>query len=146
MSNPRHEGTDAPTPVTSACRAPEMRISLSSRRTSPLVFDRTQNNRALHVDAANLKWIYDGDTVPLAKWVNLQRLDLGRSKIISVAPIAGLTALRRLDLWRTKGRDIAPIEALENLERLSLGHTLVTDISPLANLVKLRILDLSDTR
>jgi hypothetical protein len=29
-----------------------MRISLSSRRTSPLVFDRTQNNQALHVDAA----------------------------------------------------------------------------------------------
>jgi hypothetical protein len=37
--------------VTSARRAPEMRVSLSSRRTSPLVFDRTQNNQALHVDA-----------------------------------------------------------------------------------------------
>ena len=29
-----------------------MRILLSSRRTSPLVFDRTQNNLALHVDTA----------------------------------------------------------------------------------------------
>jgi len=27
-----------------------MRVSLSSRRTSPLVFDRTQNNQAPHVD------------------------------------------------------------------------------------------------
>jgi hypothetical protein len=30
---------------------PEMRISLSSRLTSPLVFDRMQNSQALHVDA-----------------------------------------------------------------------------------------------
>ena len=35
-----------PRSVTSARRAPEMRVSLSSRRTSPLVFDRTQNNRS----------------------------------------------------------------------------------------------------
>ena len=29
-----------------------MWILLSSKRTSPLVFDRTQNNQALHVDTA----------------------------------------------------------------------------------------------
>jgi hypothetical protein len=33
MPSPRHEGSHAPTPVTSARRAPEMRVSLSSRRT-----------------------------------------------------------------------------------------------------------------
>src|ERR1700730_4885375 len=43
-------GLPCTTPVTSARRAPKMRILLSSRRTSPLVFDRTQNNQALHVD------------------------------------------------------------------------------------------------
>src|SRR6202040_4203586 len=47
----RHEGTHAPTPVASARRAPEMQVSLSSRRTAPLVFDRTQNDQTLHVDA-----------------------------------------------------------------------------------------------
>jgi hypothetical protein len=41
IANPQHEGTH---PVTSVRRAPEMRVSLSSRRTSLLVFDRTQNN------------------------------------------------------------------------------------------------------
>src|ERR1700730_1270379 len=35
-----------------ARRGPKMRILLSSRRTSPLVFDRTQNNQALRVDTA----------------------------------------------------------------------------------------------
>jgi hypothetical protein len=29
-----------------------MRILLASKRTSPLVFDRTQNNQALHVERA----------------------------------------------------------------------------------------------
>src|ERR1700730_844720 len=50
MPIPRHGGSHAPTPVTSARRAPEMRVWSSSRRTSPLVLDRTQN-KALHVDA-----------------------------------------------------------------------------------------------
>jgi len=38
-----HGSSSAPKPP-SARRAPEMRILLSSRRTSPLVFDRTPNN------------------------------------------------------------------------------------------------------
>jgi hypothetical protein len=38
--------------VTFTRRAPKMWILLSSRRTSPLVFDGMQNNQALHVVAA----------------------------------------------------------------------------------------------
>ena len=47
MPNPRRKGTHAPTPVTSARRA----VSLSSRRTPHFVFDRTQTNQWLHVNA-----------------------------------------------------------------------------------------------
>jgi hypothetical protein len=50
MLNPRHEGSRAPKPVTSARRAPKTSILLASERTSPLVFDRS-----LHVLAYNLK-------------------------------------------------------------------------------------------
>jgi Leucine-rich repeat (LRR) protein len=93
----------------------------------------------------SLRNIYVGDAAPLAKWVNLQRLDLGRSRVISVAPLVKLTSLRTLDLWRTKVRDAGPLANLQNLESLSLAHTGVADISPLASLQKLRRLDLSDT-
>src|ERR1700730_7714225 len=41
-----------------------MLISLSSRRTSPLFFDRTQNNRALHHQSALSQKILD---IPIAK-------------------------------------------------------------------------------
>jgi hypothetical protein len=43
-------GSRAPKPESSARQAPKMQILMSSRRTSPLVFDWTQNNQALHVD------------------------------------------------------------------------------------------------
>jgi hypothetical protein len=46
-AKPSTRGSRAPKPVTLARRAPKMWILLSSRRTSPLVFDRTQNNQAL---------------------------------------------------------------------------------------------------
>jgi len=52
MSNPRHGGYRAPKRVTLARQAPKMWILLSSGRTSPLAFDRTQNNQALHVETA----------------------------------------------------------------------------------------------
>src|ERR1700730_2286109 len=52
MSNPRHGGYRAPKPVTLARQAPKISILLASRRTSPLVFDRTHNNQALHVETA----------------------------------------------------------------------------------------------
>ena len=51
-ANPPPRGSRAPKPATSARRAPKMRILLASRRASPLVFDRTQNNQALHVERA----------------------------------------------------------------------------------------------
>jgi hypothetical protein len=41
---PEHGGSHAPAPVTSARRAPKIRVWLSSRRTPPLVFDRTHSN------------------------------------------------------------------------------------------------------
>ena len=44
-----HGSSSALKPVPSARRAPEMRILLSSRRTSPLVFDRTQKSSASRV-------------------------------------------------------------------------------------------------
>jgi hypothetical protein len=46
------QGSRAFKPVTLVRRAPKMWILLSSRRTSPFVFDRTQNNQAFHVDTA----------------------------------------------------------------------------------------------
>jgi hypothetical protein len=42
MPIPRHGGSRASKPVTSARQAPKMQILMSSRRTSPLVFDWTQ--------------------------------------------------------------------------------------------------------
>jgi hypothetical protein len=51
-AKPSTWGYRAPKPVTLARLAPKMRILLSSTPTSPLVFDRTQNNQAFHVDTA----------------------------------------------------------------------------------------------
>src|ERR1700730_19081094 len=51
-ANSSARGSRAPKPVTFTRRAPKMWILLSSRRTSPLMFDGMQNNQALHVDAA----------------------------------------------------------------------------------------------
>jgi 3-deoxy-D-manno-octulosonic acid (KDO) 8-phosphate synthase len=53
MPIPQHGGSRACEPVTSARRVPEMLISLSSRRTSPFVFDRTHNNRTPHAGAGS---------------------------------------------------------------------------------------------
>jgi len=44
-ANPSTQGSRAPKPVILARRAQKMWILLSSRRTSPLVFDRTRNKR-----------------------------------------------------------------------------------------------------
>jgi hypothetical protein len=51
-ANSSARGANAPKPATLARRAPKKWFLLSSRRTSPLVFDWTQNNQALHVDTA----------------------------------------------------------------------------------------------
>jgi hypothetical protein len=54
MPIPRHGGSHAPTPVTSARQAPEIRVWSSSRRTSPLVFDRSRAGEELcHSDLSS---------------------------------------------------------------------------------------------
>jgi hypothetical protein len=51
-ANSSARGSRASKPVILVRRAPKMWILLSSRRTSPFVFGRTQNNQAFHVDTA----------------------------------------------------------------------------------------------
>jgi hypothetical protein len=72
----------------------------------------------------------------------LERVDLGLTKVASIAPLARLP-LRVLDLTNGQVRDLSPLGGVTTLEELELGDSRVDDLKPLARLSRLKKLGMA---
>ena len=73
---------------------------------------------------------------------NLRRLDVGFTRVESLAPLRALHALAVLDLEHMQVNDTTPLRGLRSLASLDLSATAVTDLSPLQDLPALSCLGL----
>jgi hypothetical protein len=85
------------------------------------------------------------DIAPVARFRNLQFLDLSQSRVTDISELAGLHSLRHLYLNDTKVNNISALGALRDLRDLNLSRSKVNDISPLASAVSLEDLDIGNT-
>ena len=75
----------------------------------------------------------------MSNLVNLEKLDLGRTKVSDISPLKDLVNLKQLTLsefdWIS---DISPLSTLVNLKELDLGYYCrgLSDLSPLDKLRK----------
>ncbi|MFS4460459.1 leucine-rich repeat domain-containing protein [Bdellovibrio sp. HCB2-146] len=81
------------------------------------------------------------DLRPLAKLSKLERLNLSKKAIASIAPLAELKNLKVLVLDDNIIEDVTPLADLLQLETLSLQNNQLSDVSALSRLRKLKSLD-----
>ena len=86
------------------------------------------------------------DISDIAKFKNLQELDLSHNASEDISPLKGLDYLTVLNLRSNNISDITPLRELSLLENLYLAFNNISDISVLRGLTALEILDLSDNR
>jgi len=86
------------------------------------------------------------ELAPLAKLIQLQRLDLRENQITELAPLAKLTQLQVLNLCRNQITDLAPLAKLTQLQTLDLGRNQITllDVSPFIFHKDLKFLGIDD--
>jgi internalin A len=85
------------------------------------------------------------DISALSGLTNLQRIELGNTKVTDLSPLSGLINLERLELNNTKIIDLSPLSGLINLKRIDINNTKITDLSPLSGLQKLEHIEFCAT-
>jgi Leucine-rich repeat (LRR) protein len=82
------------------------------------------------------------DLRPLAKLRRLKRLVLVDNDISDLSPLAGLTQLEELNLSYNEISDLSALRGLTKLSRLYLQHNRLAEAAALSGLPKLREIDL----
>ena len=80
----------------------------------------------------------------MAKWKNVEHLELNENRINDLTPLAGFSELRSLHLGHNQISNLTPLTGLKGLKHLSLGQNSINDLTPLSRLTELEELNLCD--
>jgi len=83
------------------------------------------------------------DVAPLAKFRQLEVVDLSHTSVADISGLRNLVNLRTLDISHTQVTDLSALRFNEALEEIRASHTPISDLAGLASLQKLRRLDLN---
>ena len=78
------------------------------------------------------------DLSPLARSINLRRLDIGGTNVSDLSILARFSNLKELIIADTFISDLSPVAGLVNLELLAFSNDTISDISGLARLINLK--------
>lgn len=107
----------------------------------PCVFPLLTNLHHLYVGRGSIT-----DLTPIRGLTKLEGLRISMNPVADITPLAGMLQMDRLDLGHTRVRDLTPLKKMTNLTELMLDDTPVDDLAPLAGLAKLERLSIKRTR
>lgn len=111
-----------------------------------IVTDLTGVEKVVNLEKINLDKTKITDLTPLSKNINLQYISLNDSLISDLTPIKNMKNLEYLSLKNNNISDLTPLKDLSKLQTLILDGNNIRDLSPLKDLPNLQYLSLTENQ